>query len=121
MDIFLICMLNMGSGVMGAPWVCAATVRSVAHVSALTVMSRDHAPGDKPHIIEVKGVCPVVIFWNYFKLNFNFRAKIDCICCEFARWNLCGDGPTSQIGAHCRFVRSVPVHGNILDGRHSVL
>jgi solute carrier family 4 (anion exchanger), member 2 len=61
MDIFLICMLNMGSGVMGAPWVCAATVRSVAHVSALTVMSRDHAPGDKPHIIEVKGVCPAII------------------------------------------------------------
>jgi solute carrier family 4 (anion exchanger), member 2 len=60
MDIFLICMLNMGSGIMGAPWVCAATVRSVAHVSALTVMSRDHAPGDKPHIIEVKGESKII-------------------------------------------------------------
>ncbi|CAB3382824.1 Hypothetical predicted protein [Cloeon dipterum] len=54
LDIVLVCMLNMGCGLMGAPWICAATVRSVAHVSALTVMSRDHAPGDKPHIIEVK-------------------------------------------------------------------
>lgn len=34
---------------------CAATVRSVTHVSAVTVMSRTHAPGDKPHIVEVKG------------------------------------------------------------------
>ncbi|KAF4527100.1 hypothetical protein B566_EDAN013733 [Ephemera danica] len=54
LDIVLICIMNMGCGLIGAPWVCAATVRSVAHVSALTVMSRDHAPGDKPHIIEVK-------------------------------------------------------------------
>lgn len=54
LDIVLICFLNMGCGFMGAPWVCAATVRSVAHVSAVTVMSRTHAPGDKPHIIEVK-------------------------------------------------------------------
>lgn len=33
---------------------CAATVRSIAHVSALTIMSKTHAPGEKPHIIEVK-------------------------------------------------------------------
>lgn len=40
---------------MGAPFVCVATVRSVSHVSALTVMSTDHAPGEKPYIKEVKG------------------------------------------------------------------
>lgn len=44
----------MGCGFIGAPWMCAATVRSVAHVSAVTVMSRTHAPGEKPHLIEVK-------------------------------------------------------------------
>ncbi|KAK7789062.1 hypothetical protein R5R35_002562 [Gryllus longicercus] len=54
LDIVLICFLNVGMGFMGAPWVCAATVRSIAHVSAVTVMSRTHAPGDKPHIIDVK-------------------------------------------------------------------
>lgn len=54
-DIVLICMLNLMCGLLGAPYICAATVRSVTHVSALTVMSRTHAPGDKPHIIEVKG------------------------------------------------------------------
>ena len=41
-------------GFFGLPWVCAATVRSIAHISALTVMSRTHAPGEKPHLIEVK-------------------------------------------------------------------
>jgi hypothetical protein len=56
------------------PWHCAATVRSVTHVSAVTIMSRNHAPGgklkfwvsrdflidflllslDPPHVIDVK-------------------------------------------------------------------
>ncbi|XP_026462200.1 anion exchange protein 2-like [Ctenocephalides felis] len=54
MDIVVICILNAVCGVMGAPWHCAATVRSVTHVAALTVMSRTHAPGEAPHIVEVK-------------------------------------------------------------------
>lgn len=54
LDIVLICLINVGCGFIGAPWMCAATVRSVAHISAVTVMSRTHAPGEKPHIIEVK-------------------------------------------------------------------
>ncbi|KAL1130541.1 hypothetical protein AAG570_011787 [Ranatra chinensis] len=54
LDIVLICLLNVGCGLIGAPFICAATVRSVTHVSAVTVMSRTHAPGEKPHIIEVK-------------------------------------------------------------------
>ncbi|KAK4877761.1 hypothetical protein RN001_010267 [Aquatica leii] len=54
LDIVLVCLLNVGCGLIGAPWICIATVRSVAHVSAVTVMSRTHAPGEKPHIIEVK-------------------------------------------------------------------
>ncbi|KAL3284873.1 hypothetical protein HHI36_019010 [Cryptolaemus montrouzieri] len=54
LDIVLICLCNIISGMFGLPWVCAATVRSITHVSALTVMSRTHAPGEKPHLIEVK-------------------------------------------------------------------
>lgn len=54
LDIVVVCIANVGCGLLGAPWQCAATVRSIAHVSAVTVMSRTHAPGDKPHIIEVK-------------------------------------------------------------------
>ncbi|XP_043784468.1 anion exchange protein 2 isoform X3 [Apis laboriosa] len=54
MDIVVVCLMNVGCGLMGAPWCCAASVRSLTHVSAVTVMSRTHAPGDKPHIVEVK-------------------------------------------------------------------
>ncbi|XP_017773289.1 PREDICTED: band 3 anion transport protein isoform X2 [Nicrophorus vespilloides] len=54
LDIVLVCLINVGCGFLGTPWICAATVRSVAHISAVTVMSRTHAPGEKPHIIEVK-------------------------------------------------------------------
>lgn len=54
MDIVVVCLMNMGCGLMGAPWCCAASVRSLTHVSAVTVMSRTHAPGEKPHIVEVK-------------------------------------------------------------------
>lgn len=39
-DIVLLCCLNTLCGFFGMPWHCAATVRSVAHVSALTIMSR---------------------------------------------------------------------------------
>lgn len=39
-DIVLLCCLNTICGFLGMPWHCAATVRSVAHVSALTIMSR---------------------------------------------------------------------------------
>lgn len=54
LDIVLLCFLNTICGFFGCPWHCAATVRSVTHVSAVTIMSTNHAPGDKPKIIGVK-------------------------------------------------------------------
>ncbi|XP_037904873.1 anion exchange protein 3 isoform X3 [Hermetia illucens] len=54
LDIVLLCILNSGCGFFGAPWHCAATVRSIAHVSAVTIMSRTHAPGESARIIGVK-------------------------------------------------------------------
>ncbi|XP_037938410.1 anion exchange protein 3-like isoform X1 [Teleopsis dalmanni] len=53
-DIVLLSCLNTFCGFCGMPWHCAATVRSVAHVSALTIMSRTHAPGESARIIDVK-------------------------------------------------------------------
>ena len=35
-------------------WICPATVRACAHAAALTVMSTNHAPGEAPHVVEVK-------------------------------------------------------------------
>lgn len=54
LDLMLIVVLGGCSAVFGLPWMAAATVRSVTHVNALTVMSKAVAPGDKPRIQEVK-------------------------------------------------------------------
>ncbi|CAG9818590.1 unnamed protein product [Phaedon cochleariae] len=54
LDIVIVCLINILCGFFGFPWLCAAAVRSIVHTSALTVMSRTHAPGEKPHLIEVK-------------------------------------------------------------------
>lgn len=40
LDIVLLSLLNAGCGFLGMPWNCAATVRSVSHVSSVTIMSR---------------------------------------------------------------------------------
>ncbi|CAL8313605.1 unnamed protein product [Merluccius merluccius] len=54
LDLFLIVVLGGFSALFGLPWMAAATVRSVTHANALTVMSKAVAPGDKPRIQEVK-------------------------------------------------------------------
>ncbi|XP_054621545.1 anion exchange protein 2b isoform X2 [Dunckerocampus dactyliophorus] len=54
LDLLLIVVLGGTSALFGLPWMAAATVRSVTHVNALTVMSKAVAPGDKPRIQEVK-------------------------------------------------------------------
>ncbi|RXM34480.1 Anion exchange protein 3 [Acipenser ruthenus] len=54
LDLLLIVTLGGLCPLFGLPWLTAATVRSVTHVNALTVMSKATAPGEKPKIREVK-------------------------------------------------------------------
>uniref|UniRef100_A0A3B5KSX9 Anion exchange protein 3 n=1 Tax=Xiphophorus couchianus TaxID=32473 RepID=A0A3B5KSX9_9TELE len=54
LDLLLIVVLGAVCPLFGLPWLTAATVRSVTHVNALTVMSKATAPGEKPVIQEVK-------------------------------------------------------------------
>lgn len=54
LDLLLIVVLGALCPLFGLPWLTAATVRSVTHVNALTVMSKATAPGEKPMIQEVK-------------------------------------------------------------------
>ncbi|XP_053184081.1 anion exchange protein 3 [Scomber japonicus] len=54
LDLLLIVILGAICPLFGLPWLTAATVRSVTHVNALTVMSKATAPGEKPVIQEVK-------------------------------------------------------------------
>ena len=46
LDIVIISFINLICGLFGGPWICAATVRAVAHVSALTVFATSHIPGE---------------------------------------------------------------------------
>uniref|UniRef100_A0A3P9JJM2 Anion exchange protein n=1 Tax=Oryzias latipes TaxID=8090 RepID=A0A3P9JJM2_ORYLA len=54
MDLLIIVVTGGISALFGLPWLSAATVRSVTHTNALTVMSKAVTPGDKPCIQEVK-------------------------------------------------------------------
>nr|XP_056713766.1 anion exchange protein 2 [Euleptes europaea] len=54
LDLLLIVAMGGFCALFGLPWLAAATVRSVTHANALTVMSKSVAPGDKPKIQEVK-------------------------------------------------------------------
>ncbi|XP_068424174.1 anion exchange protein 2a isoform X1 [Clinocottus analis] len=54
LDLLIIVVVGGVSAMFGLPWLSAATVRSVTHTNALTVMSKAVAPGDKPRIQEVK-------------------------------------------------------------------
>ncbi|XP_052813602.1 anion exchange protein 2-like isoform X2 [Mya arenaria] len=54
LDQFILGVVILLCSIFGLPWMCPATVRSVAHVSSLAVMSRTHAPGEKPKLLGVK-------------------------------------------------------------------
>ncbi|ELT89578.1 hypothetical protein CAPTEDRAFT_221709 [Capitella teleta] len=54
LDLLLIGAFATMCGILGLPFVCAATVRSVTHVSALTTYTTNNAPGEKAQLQEVK-------------------------------------------------------------------
>ncbi|XP_043930739.1 anion exchange protein 3 isoform X2 [Protopterus annectens] len=54
LDLLLIGTMGGVCALFGLPWLTAATVRTVTHVNALTVMNKAIAPGEKPKIKEVK-------------------------------------------------------------------
>ncbi|XP_068196429.1 anion exchange protein 2a [Antennarius striatus] len=54
LDLLLIVVVGGISALFGLPWLSAATVRSVTHTNALTVMSKPVNPVEKPRIQEVK-------------------------------------------------------------------
>ncbi|XP_060683706.1 anion exchange protein 3-like [Hemiscyllium ocellatum] len=54
LDLLLIGLAGGICGIFGLPWQTGATVRTITHVNALTVMSKSTAPGETPKIEEVK-------------------------------------------------------------------
>ena len=51
---FILGILISINGLFGLPWICAAPVRSIAHVASLSKYSTTHAPGEKARLIEIK-------------------------------------------------------------------
>ena len=51
MNMLIVGLLNGVLSVFGCPWICAASVRTLTHLNAVTVMSTNYAPGEKPQII----------------------------------------------------------------------
>lgn len=54
LDIVLLSGLNCMIALFGGPWICAATVRAVSHVSALLVVSTNVVPGESAKVIGVR-------------------------------------------------------------------
>lgn len=52
-DLLLMGVFAAINGFMALPFLTCATVRSVAHTSALTVISKNHAPGEQPKLEKV--------------------------------------------------------------------
>ncbi|XP_067931352.1 band 3 anion transport protein-like isoform X2 [Watersipora subatra] len=53
LDILIVGVAALINGFLGVPFVCAATVRTVSHTSALTIMSTNHAPGERAKLERV--------------------------------------------------------------------
>lgn len=51
LNMIVIGMLNGLLSLFGCPWICAASVRTLTHLNAVTIQSQNHAPGEKPKII----------------------------------------------------------------------
>ena len=53
LDIVLLSLINFACGAFGGPWICAATVRAVSHVSALAIMGTA-LPGEPVKVVAVR-------------------------------------------------------------------
>lgn len=81
LDLFMMGVLTAISSIFGLPWMCAATVRSVQHINSLVIMSRCHAPGERPFLVEVKEqrLTNVVIHILIGKFHMSMMKTYNCL------------------------------------------
>ena len=53
LDLSIVAILSGFSGLLGSPFLCAAPVRSLQHLQALSVYTKKTAPGEKPKLLRV--------------------------------------------------------------------
>lgn len=111
LDLLLIGTMGGLCALFGLPWLTAATVRSVTHVNALTVMSKAIAPGEKPRIEEVKeqrvtGVLIAALVGEPL-LGEQGRGEVGTGHLNLLAVSLpCG--PVRALPAHCRIAHTYP-------------
>ncbi|OQV14960.1 Sodium bicarbonate cotransporter 3 [Hypsibius exemplaris] len=54
LDLVIVSFMALGCSFFGLPWMCAATVQTISHISSVSVYSRTHAPGEKPKLLQVR-------------------------------------------------------------------
>lgn len=54
LDLVIVSFMCLGCSFFGLPWMCAATVQTISHISSVSVYSRTHAPGEKPKLLMVR-------------------------------------------------------------------
>ncbi len=52
-DLSVVALLSGLSGLIGIPFLCGASVRSIQHLQALSVFTKKHAPGEKPRLVKI--------------------------------------------------------------------
>lgn len=50
-DLLLVGIFAGICGIFGLPWICAASVRSIQHLQALSRYNTKNAPGEKPKLL----------------------------------------------------------------------
>ncbi|XP_033114170.1 anion exchange protein 2-like [Anneissia japonica] len=53
-DLLIMGFLSFFAGLLGLPWMCAATVRTVSHVGSVSTFNHSSAPGVKPKLENIK-------------------------------------------------------------------
>ena len=51
LNMLVVGVLNGFLSLMGCPWICAASVRTLTHLNSVTIMSTNYAPGEKSQIV----------------------------------------------------------------------
>ncbi|XP_021966995.1 anion exchange protein 3 isoform X2 [Folsomia candida] len=54
LDPLILAVTNLLCGVFGFPWVSVATLKALAHISALTVYSKNQPPGILPTVVKIR-------------------------------------------------------------------
>lgn len=83
LDLLIIVVVGGISALFGLPWLSAATVRSVTHTNALTVLSKPVVPDEKPHVQEVKEQRVTGFLVAVLVGEFHHHHWLSVRCCRF--------------------------------------